>query len=401
MRVVLFVNGYPDPGRPHYCVYNRYTAERLARLVDLTVVVPMAWRPGRRFRQEDPENGFRLVRVAAPMLPGGSRVNVRLFQRVARSALVELFAGTDIVHSVGLEFAGLVAARILEERPRPHVAQVISDPRNMRSPSFDAYPFVDSLRKRVDALLCNSATLAVAARSLIPEAKTVRTAYRGTDLDLFEDAGPRAEFSEAGVGTRFLFLGGLPPYPDRRYGENTKGGRTLMEAWARAEGELRRHRARLVFGGPAGDSESSRAWRATLADPEAVTLAGRVPPESVRKLLAESDVVLIPSLEEGCPNLAFEALASGRPILGSGIGPILEVLGDSGAGWTVRAGDAEAWSAALVRACEPSQRDEVVAAGRSARRRAEAAFDSRQYANLILELYRETIPRSDRSAGEA
>ena len=42
--------------------------------------------------------------------------------------------------------------------------------------------------------------------------------------------------------------------------------------------------------------------------------------------MAASDVLCLPSRREGCPNVVLEALASGRPVIGSAVGGVPELL---------------------------------------------------------------------------
>ena len=57
-----------------------------------------------------------------------------------------------------------------------------------------------------------------------------------------------------------------------------------------------------------------------------IHLAGRVPHEQVPAYLNAADLLCLPSLREGCPNIILEALASGTPIVSSRVGAVPDIL---------------------------------------------------------------------------
>jgi len=383
------VSGFPDERRPGQGIFNLRTAQELAQQVDLTVVVPQAMRPGRPRISVERGGGMAVVRISAPVVPRAPRLTLRLYRNFITAPLAPYLGAAEVVHSVGAEFAGLLAGSLRGRFRYRHVTQLMNDLRNLRAPRFEVYPYLGTLRRNLHGILCNSRTLEETARRYFPEVDFVRTAYRGTDLALFAP-------EEAGGGlhagpVRFLYLGGLPPYPDRTFGANTKGGITLMEAWSRGEDALRATGTTLLFGGPESSSERAREWAARLKYPDGVRLVGVVPPAQVPQLLSEADMVVIPSLEEGCPNIAFEALASGKAVLASDIGPLAEVVVHGECGLNLPAGNAIALKEALVEYSKPARRDELAAMGIAARARAERLFDHRNYARMVVGFYEELI----------
>jgi len=57
-----------------------------------------------------------------------------------------------------------------------------------------------------------------------------------------------------------------------------------------------------------------------------VRLLGRRPNAEVAAWMSAADVLCLPSLREGCPNVVLEALASGRPVVASNVGGVPELL---------------------------------------------------------------------------
>jgi len=71
--------------------------------------------------------------------------------------------------------------------------------------------------------------------------------------------------------------------------------------------------------------------------------------DDVPDILPLFDVVAVPSLNEGMGRAAVEALAAGRPVVGSRISGIQNVVADGETGILVRPGDSEALAGAIVR----------------------------------------------------
>jgi glycosyltransferase involved in cell wall biosynthesis len=271
---------------------------------------------------------------------------------------------------------------------KPHVVQLVGSDVTLLS-EFRESGVALGWDEWVHAVACNSDALARDFLALYPNARNVRTVRRGVDLHRFHPDGPAAGPIAGRPSVRYLFLGGFPAYTRLPHGANTKGGMTLLEAWSRRESELIRAGASLLIAGPSLDLDRLSRWRSTLRSPERVLVGGEIPPGAVAAHMRGADAILVPSLEEGLPNVATEAAACARPVFASRVGGCGEVVTDGETGVLLPPEDAEAWSEALVRyAARP---EELIRMGRNARARAEAFFDRESYATQMLNLYSAAI----------
>lgn len=71
----------------------------------------------------------------------------------------------------------------------------------------------------------------------------------------------------------------------------------------------------LTIVGKGLDRERLEALARDMGVSEAVTFTGAVSGEEYRRLMAESDIVLNPSLKEGAVTVSFDAMAMGRPLV--------------------------------------------------------------------------------------
>ncbi|MBQ1023005.1 glycosyltransferase family 4 protein [Micromonospora sp. C95] len=117
----------------------------------------------------------------------------------------------------------------------------------------------------------------------------------------------------APLGQGFLFLGRLSP---------EKGLDLLVDAWRRhPDGTLGPLRV-------AGDGELRQLVEAVAAERSDVTYLGPLDRAGVRQALADSAVVLATSTwHDVLPTVIIEALASGRPVLGTALGGIPYLVG--------------------------------------------------------------------------
>jgi glycosyltransferase involved in cell wall biosynthesis len=167
----------------------------------------------------------------------------------------------------------------------------------------------------------------------------------------------------------------------------TKGSFDLVHAFLGLPPALRA-RARLVLAGN-GDVEAVRALAA--AEPR-VSVLPWIDAAERDRLLAESDVFVLPSYIEGVPMSLLEAMAAGLPSITTPVGGIPDVFSHGLEGSLVRPGDCTQLTAALAQYIQ----DEPLrlSAGTRAYERART-FDVHAYARRLAEIYQRIAPVAD------
>mgnify|MGYP001213278960 CR=1 FL=1 len=138
-----------------------------------------------------------------------------------------------------------------------------------------------------------------------------------------------------------------------------------------------------------GDGEFREAvqfeiWDQGLSDH--VTLAGALPREAVRSLLAEADAFLLPSISEGLSNAALEAMAMKLPIVTTDAGGMAEAVRDDRDGFVVRRRDDAEMADRLTRlARDPELRRRL---GEAARERVRERFGIETQIRIFTTVYR-------------
>lgn len=132
---------------------------------------------------------------------------------------------------------------------------------------------------------------------------------------------------------------------------------------------------------------------------DCVRIAGAKPREQIPSLLADADVMLHASLEEGFCNAVIEAQAMELPVVTSDAGGLPENVEDGVTGFVVPRRDPGALAERLaVLARDPDLRRQLGKAGRA---RALARFDLDRQAEAFVRLYRELMGRPRRSTPAA
>ena len=88
--------------------------------------------------------------------------------------------------------------------------------------------------------------------------------------------------------------------------------------------------------------------------------------EEVAPFYAAFDAMILPSINEGTPVSAIEALAAGRPVVATRVGGVPDVVRDGEDGFLVDPGDVDALADRLTRlAADPELRERLGASGRA------------------------------------
>ena len=137
-----------------------------------------------------------------------------------------------------------------------------------------------------------------------------------------------------------------------------------------------------------GDGESRDAIEREIARngvAHEVVLHGWATNDEVRRVIAESRALLLPSYAEGLPIVIMETFAIGRPVISTTIAGIPELV-DQECGWLVPPGDHEALVAAMAAALVADPRT-LHRMGLEGRRRVEEFHDRSRLATQLHELF--------------
>jgi len=250
------------------------------------------------------------------------------------------------------------------------------------------YEAIDRLHLRfMDRVVCVSAGQAERVRRAGVPVERVRMIRNGARLDAFTDLDPAGRDLLRGLaggdGPVVLAAGRLSP---------EKGFQVLVEAAPTILAAVASARL-VVFGdGPLRGPLERRVTALGLAD--RIRLPGFR--EDLDRLLPWADVVVLPSLTEGLPNVALEAAAAGVPVVATAVGGTPEVVLSGRTGFLVPAGDPNALA---VRVAELLGNEGLARAfGAFGRQWVEEHFSFAAQARAYNRLFAELVPASEASA---
>lgn len=209
----------------------------------------------------------------------------------------------------------------------------------------------------------------------------LRLLHLGVDVNVFQ----RAQCSENGDGLTFTLVGNLIPKKGIAYG--IKAFRKVVDAVPHA-------RFRIIGQGPLLGDLSRLIQELRLEDH--VTIINNYlhanPRETVVQALRQSDVFVLPSVEErgdygGTPIVLMEASAMGVPCITTDDAGNSELVVDGVTGFVVKQRDVEALAGKMILLAEDHRHRQAM--GEKAREHVVAHFNMERQLNELVAIYRE------------
>jgi glycosyltransferase involved in cell wall biosynthesis len=330
-----------------------------------------------------------------------TRVHIDIASRWSRAvaglklfaALCRLVPAADVVHLQGFSSKNIlasIAARVFHRPTLVHLQTSRHDePEAIASQGRLAWWSFTTAKRYVSVSPGLQASYLEAG---LPPNR-IRVVPNGVDTARFIPASPAARRDMRGAlglspeRPMVLFVGVL---------SEDKQPHVLLDAWY----SLQSHPATastLVFVGATNPSLYELGGR--LADRMREDLARRgladrvvfvEPTHQIERFYQAADVVVMPSLREGWPNVLLEAMSSGVPVVASRLPGSTDVLIEDGVtGRLVAPGDVGGFAAAIAEVLQ----DPALAArrGADARRGVEARYDMQKIADQWLNAYTELL----------
>jgi glycosyltransferase involved in cell wall biosynthesis len=283
---------------------------------------------------EGGDGEFRLVRPLAGL--DGAAFYASLPARIARE--LRDFRPDAVVAQGGHETAAALAGRRLAGVETVVIADVHGDwraptrlygsrLRGLLNPAADR--LAESALRRADGVRTVTGYTTRLVRDLGVEPADEFPAYM--DFESFL-ASPVAPLPEA---PRAVFVGVLERY------KNVDG---LAEAWRRASPRIPEARLHVV-----GDGTLARVVERLAAELPSVSWSRRLSQAEIAAELDASTCLVLPSRSEGMGRVVIEAFCRGRPVVGSRVGGIPDLVEDGVNGLLVGPADTNGLAEALIR----------------------------------------------------
>lgn len=335
-------------GRPIWATIDQFPRE-----LDFTVYCSLPWRPAWLRRITPPRSylrypspvdcsaaWFRAKPLVFFSVPGLAQWNGGWLSRALCAEMGDSKPDAILAYRGYPEgYAAVLAGRRLGI---PAIVSVRGSDLKMAPPSGPIRQNTETVMREAAAVLAVSQDLADCALALGASPDRVHLVRNGLDRQVFHPevkATARRALSVPMDAKLALFVGNLLP---------VKGVTFLVEAVARLrrQGEAN---LRLVIVGDGNLEPQLREQARTAGIGEAVEFLGQRRPAEIARWMSAADVLCLPSLSEGLPNVVLEAFSCGCPVVGTTVGGIPELV-VPGCGRLTAAGDAAALAQVLSEA---------------------------------------------------
>jgi glycosyltransferase involved in cell wall biosynthesis len=340
---LLFLCQAMSQKKPSVIIRPRGSRKVLHLLVGLTIggienqllgVLPLLQGTGYRsvvcsLKGEGPLGAeFRGRGIPVIPLEGRGKRDPRVFWRLYRVLRAEK---VDLLHcfTTRANWAGAVVGRLAR------VPVILLSDREIRTWMKPLHWCLDRFCLRVahGMVVPSEAVRAFDVKLLGGSGDKIWVIPNGVDIEAFASHGPADDIrGDVGLDPKTPLVGYLG-----RLEDSVKGVSYLLEAMAilRSKGE---DLHLLVIGeGPSGRRLREKASLLDL-DGSVSFLGNRRDIPHVMKAL---DLLVVPSAQEGCPNVLLEAMAAGTPIVATRVGGTPELVQHGETGWLVPAADPE------------------------------------------------------------
>lgn len=349
----MITNLYPNPYQPQRATYNRQHFAALAKFHQVKVVAPISWVDEARARLRGGDklistrcrqgDGIQTVHPRYYYSPGIFRSQYGQFLlRSIRRDVIDIAKDfqPDVLLGSWAYPDGYATVQLARQMKIPAAVQVLGSDVNL----LDRYPARarrtwDTLRS-ADAVITVSQDLANHVLSHGVDSQRVSVVYGGVDRELFfpgsqQDA--QVELNIASPDPMLLFVGNLVP---------VKAVDSLLTACSILAASFPRMQCFILGDGPLRKPLQSQV--AALSLEKQVCFQGVMDHRQLPTWYRAADLVVLPSLAEGVPNVLLESIACGRPYVASRVGGIPEISEHAGC-VLVAPGDPQSLADAIAR----------------------------------------------------
>ncbi len=389
MNLLFIANSFPSPDKKNAGPFNLRAVQHLQKAgMNAEVFHLRSWSPGKKLSDTYTLDGVKVTAISLPYYvgfkPGLLSWNLLLYKKMLTALYGKKIreGKFDVIHSVGAGHAGIIASEISKQFNIPHIAQCIGSDVNIVLPEIYKNTGVKGWEQHVKVFVSNSIELKNKVLELYPDADS-RVIYRGVNLKEFYPS-ENGQYNDEVIVS---YIGGLSPKETKPFGMDQKGGITLLNAWKKFRDKNPSANAKLMFGGPNVKEEIVNGLLHKNAGELGVQVVGHMDRQAVADFFRKSDMVVIPSMFEGLPNVAMEAAASGCALVGTKVGGIPEVISEERNGFLVDRKNEDQLADKLEKII--LNKELLNSCKRESRRYMEEKFDSAQFSEGYISLYSE------------
>ena len=318
-NILVLTNLYPLPWEKNRATFNRQQFDRLGKVYRVFILVPIAW-------PEWLKRGAAQKQICNAIDAGSIRYTWYLYiPKLGRalyggmmfvSLLLNSFfwvrkKNVDLIIGSWAYPDGIAAYLLARLLGKKFILKVHGSDINVAAESKLRAWQIGFIASRSDGVLAVSNALKDRLLELGVAEEKVSVLYNGVDQQLFNVESCPAN----NAGSQVLYVG------------NLKKEKGVLELVAAFEQLLERHsQAKLVYAGAGECFDEIEALLKQKNLDQSVDLLGSVNHCDLPQLMGRATMIVLPSYNEGVPNVLLEAMASGKPVVATRVGGIPEIV---------------------------------------------------------------------------
>ncbi len=343
-KILAISNLYPYPWEPNRAIFNRQQFEKLAEIADVKVIVLVPWTSALKKRgllKQEIKNNVEVDYCVYAYPPKIGRALYPLFIFLSLLAHVwEIKKFKPDYMLLSWAFPDAVAGTMLAKLLKiPSIVKVHGSDINVHAEIKERKAQISWAMQYAKGIIAVSQDLKKKILAMgLPDNK-VHILYNGIDRSIFYpmDRQKARELSVVGSNKkRILFIGNL---------KVSKGCNLLLDAFALLASHDKG--VELFYIGAGDQLAVLKKFVVENGLDERVHFLGSINHGLLGNWINSSDLLVLPSMNEGVPNVVLEAQACGTPVVATNVGGIPEIVSPD-SGILIPYGDREVLCDALI-----------------------------------------------------
>lgn len=355
MKILAITNLFPNSKEPTRGMYNKQQFLELAKLCELKVVAPVPWYSNHEIAEKEEIDGIDVFHPRYFMIPKVGRSLYGLFFYLSLKGFVKKIRkdfNFDLIFATWAYPDGFGSFLIAKLFKKPVVIKVHGSDINLHTKYFLRRKMISYALRNSDKVIAVSNALMERMVEIGVPRNKINVIPNGIDPTLFfpmDKAECRAKLGLPIENKVVIFVGNLV---------SVKGVENLLEAISIISEE--KESPHLVIVGDGKQEDYLKKKSGALRIQDKVYFVGRKAHAEIPIWLNAADVLCLPSLNEGCPNVALEAMACGRPVVASKVGGLTDIIASTEAGILVEPKNSDALTQGLIKALDKSWDSRVI-----------------------------------------
>jgi glycosyltransferase involved in cell wall biosynthesis len=354
-RLVIITNLYPLPWEPNRATFNRQQFEQLNEKFEKSVLIPVAFTEWFKHRKEiKQQHNLRYVPYFYTPKIGRRFYSFFLFISILIHSGWWLKKKKPSLIFASWAFPEAVTASWLSTLFNTRFYfKVHGSDINLHATVPARAKQIVKAAKKASRILSVSKALAQQMIDLGIDKKKIKVIYNGVDHHLFSQTPINknllSSFNLPTTLKYVLYVGNL---------KTTKGVNELLLGFANYS---KQHSdIHLIYAGPGALKENLKQQANHLKINTKVHFLGSIDHALLPSLIAQAQLLALPSYNEGVPNVILEAMACGTPVLVTRVGGVAEIVDEAICGKLIIAGSSDAVTSGLTELLSKSWDRELI-----------------------------------------